>query len=362
MFSHSLSSCSLLVHSAWQAARLWTTDPAKYPELHEYVLKCLSLISGPRILAGTCLFLWQTVFEPPMMELLNRLKRGSQQRSGAVELASLTRRLFTYLYQLGEGGGEEEGEGGEEVNPAQHDTILIPVPAGNKRLLMDLVQVLPLPPHPLLRAYLSLLLHTELALVLGPAINVTSFYPSWVRTVAKKGLLTWGGDGGRTHQFPPTPPQLQHKRTKFLCEAVTHHLDSPSPKLRPSIPSLAVHSVPSSSTQTTPPCPRLEVAEVTSALFLLGELWGVETEVVRRQFVSSLFAAGLGDRGTEAFQSVGDKLMAGRELLSLAGCLADHLLQQVASKPQRLALTAQLPPSQLEWIRKQVSNNVLDKN
>ena len=29
MFSHSLSSCSLLVHSAWQAARLWTTDPAK---------------------------------------------------------------------------------------------------------------------------------------------------------------------------------------------------------------------------------------------------------------------------------------------------------------------------------------------
>ena len=41
--------------------------------------------------------------------------------------------------------------------------------------------------------------------------------------------------------------------------------------------------------------------------------------------------------------------------------LADHLLQQVANKPQRLALTAQLPPSQLEWIRKQVSNNILDK-
>ena len=63
----------------------------------------------------------------------------------------------------------------------------------------------------------------------------------------------------------------------------------------------------------------------------------------------------------QAFQSVGDKLLAGRKLLSLAGCLADHLLQQVASKPQRLALTAQLPPSQLEWIRKQVSNNILDK-
>ena len=32
MFSRSLSSCSLLVHSAWQASCLWTTDPAKVQE------------------------------------------------------------------------------------------------------------------------------------------------------------------------------------------------------------------------------------------------------------------------------------------------------------------------------------------
>ena len=59
---------------------------------------------------------------------LSLFYQGSQQRSGAVELASLTRRLFAYLYQLGQGAGEEEeGEGGEEINPAQQDTILIPV-------------------------------------------------------------------------------------------------------------------------------------------------------------------------------------------------------------------------------------------
>ena len=84
---------------------------------------------------------------------------------------------------------------------------------------------------------------------------------------------------------------------QFLCEAVTRHLDTPSPKLHPSIPSLAVHSLPSS--QTTPLGPRLEVTEVMSALFLLGELWEVEVEVIRRHLVSCLFAAGLGDRGTE---------------------------------------------------------------
>ena len=51
--------------------------------------------------------------------------QGSQQRDGSsVELASLARRLFTFLYQLGEGGGREEG--GEEGNQTQQDNILIP--------------------------------------------------------------------------------------------------------------------------------------------------------------------------------------------------------------------------------------------
>ena len=83
---------------------------------------------------------------------------------------------------------------------------------------------------------------------------------------------------------------------QFLCEAVVRYLDTPAPKLRPSIPSPALNSLP---TETTPSRPRLEVTEVTSALFLLGELWEVEMDTVRRYFVSSLFAAGLGDRGTE---------------------------------------------------------------
>ena len=56
----------------------------------------------------------------------------------------------------------------------------------------------------------------------------------------------------------------------------------------------------------------------------------------------------------QAFQSVRDKSQAARDLLSLAGLLTDSLLQGMASKPERLALTAQLPPSQLEWVRKQV--------
>lgn len=53
-----------------------------------------------------------------------------------------------------------------------------------------------------------------------------------------------------------------------------------------------------------------------------------------------------------------DKSRAALDLLSLAGCLTDILLQQIGSKPERLALTAQLPPTQLEWIRKQVSVDV----
>lgn len=82
---------------------------------------------------------------------------------------------------------------------------------------------------------------------------------------------------------------------QFLCDTVTSFLDSPSPKLRPSIPSVAVRTLPLSAT----PSQNLEVTEFTSALFLLGELWGVEVDTVHRHFVSCLFAAGLGDRGKE---------------------------------------------------------------
>ena len=57
---------------------------------------------------------------------------------------------------------------------------------------------------------------------------------------------------------------------------------------------------------------------------------------------------------TQAFQSVQDKSQAVLDLLSLAGCLTDMLIQKIASKSERLALTAQIPPTQLEWIRKQV--------
>ena len=83
---------------------------------------------------------------------------------------------------------------------------------------------------------------------------------------------------------------------QFLCESVTRYLNSPAPKLPPLIP---ISTINSTSAQATPTNLGLEVREVTGALFLLGELWGVEVDVVRRHLVTCLFAAGLGDRGTE---------------------------------------------------------------
>ena len=49
-----------------------------------------------------------------------------------------------------------------------------------------------------------------------------------------------------------------------------------------------------------------------------------------------------------------DKTKLSPDLLSLAGCLADHLLQNMEVKSDQLALLSQLPPSFLEWLRKQV--------
>lgn len=161
---------------------------------------------------------------------------------------------------------------------------------------------------------------------------------------------------------------------QFLCDTVVAFLDSPPPKLHLLISSVAIRSLmPASST-----APNLEVTEFTSALFLLGELWRVEMDAVHKHLVMCLFAAGLGNRGREvrmhpeiyffpfhslhtfhyfpeqAFQSIEHKSRVCPDLLSLAGYLTDHLIQQIASKPDRLALTAQIPPTLLEWVRKQV--------
>ena len=83
----------------------------------------------------------------------------------------------------------------------------------DKQFLMDIVPSLTLPSPTLIQTYLALLLHTELALVLDSAHNVTSFYPTWVRMSVKRELLQVGRDG--RHDNTQVPIQLQHKRTKL---------------------------------------------------------------------------------------------------------------------------------------------------
>lgn len=81
--------------------------------------------------------------------------------------------------------------------------------------MMDVIPSLPIPSSSLIQTYLSLLLHTELALLLSSTHNVISFYPSWVRMVIKKGLLSRqdGKDDG-SRQHTPVATQLQQKRVK----------------------------------------------------------------------------------------------------------------------------------------------------
>lgn len=78
---------------------------------------------------------------------------------------------------------------------------------------MDIILSLTTPSMSLLRLYLALLLHTELALLLGLPHNVTSFYPTAVRRALKKEqLLQMSSD--TQHDQTHAAAQLQHKRTK----------------------------------------------------------------------------------------------------------------------------------------------------
>jgi len=57
---------------------------------------------------------------------------------------------------------------------------------------------------------------------------------------------------------------------------------------------------------------------------------------------------------TQVFLGISDKSKVSQELLSLAGCIADHLIHKIDVKSEKLALIAQIPPSLLEWLRNQV--------
>ena len=54
------------------------------------------------------------------------------------------------------------------------------------------------------------------------------------------------------------------------------------------------------------------------------------------------------------FLGISDKSKVSQELLSLAGCLTDHLIHVIQVKSEKLALIAQIPPSFLEWLHNQV--------
>ena len=83
---------------------------------------------------------------------------------------------------------------------------------------MDIAPVLAMPPSSLVQTYLALLLHTELALLLGTTHHVTSYYPTWTRMAVKRELLMVSRDGRHEHGHVAT--QLQTKRTKVRIVAI----------------------------------------------------------------------------------------------------------------------------------------------
>lgn len=152
--------------------------------------------------------------------------------------------------------------------------------------------------------------------------------------------------------------------------------------------------------RTSDAVPNVEVSEVGDLIFLLAELWELKSDSIKRHWVLNLFASGHGDHGrevytththtdrhtracthtlgkvarlclyeaiilflnhrpmlsmcTQVFLGISDKSKVSQELLSLAGCIADHLIHKIDVKSEKLALIAQIPPSLLEWLRNQV--------
>ena len=45
--------------------------------------------------------------------------------------------------------------------------------------------------------------------------------------------------------------------------------------------------------------PQIELVEFSDFIFLLAELWNLDTDSIKQHWVANLFAAGMGDQGRE---------------------------------------------------------------
>ncbi len=83
--------------------------------------------------------------------------------------------------------------------------------------------------------------------------------------------------------------------TQCLCEAVVVYL---SPTIPPPVPpTLASHAL--SQLPPTGSAISLEVASHRDVVFLLVDLWQLDGDAVRKQWVTGFFAAGLAENGSE---------------------------------------------------------------
>ena len=79
---------------------------------------------------------------------------------------------------------------------------------------------------------------------------------------------------------------------QFLCEAMNLYLGSSGPNI------VTVNSV-ALKQHTSGAVPSVEVSELGDLIFLLAELWELNSDNIKRHWVLNLFASGHGDRGRE---------------------------------------------------------------
>lgn len=83
---------------------------------------------------------------------------------------------------------------------------------------------------------------------------------------------------------------------QYLCETVGVYFGSKGPpKLSPTFACKAL-----SLTSSAKPF-SLEVADFKEFVFLLVDLWGLDGDIVRKQWACAFFAAGLADQGKEVW-------------------------------------------------------------
>ncbi|CAM1313278.1 RAB3GAP2 (predicted) [Pycnogonum litorale] len=340
-FQYSMDSDTILANVCWEHAVEWNKDPDESSKM-AIMTEMLRLIASSLLRHGIAALLWRMFISKRFSAtalLIEKVGKTPKERLcrksigiDDVILESFLKYCFEILDILLEAN-----------EPVGMETMPV---FGNDRLWASCSQG----PAPLVELavaekptnYTLVRHHYQLALCLYTVVlfNMKNVKP--LSLFSTKSQAVFFKELDLQISVPCGRVELTNSKTKFLERVVSAvvrtFLESGSPA--------------GSQGSCTAPSPSLTEQTVANQwmakIVKLGEMWGIDIDVLRRHYVCELYSTGLDSVGEEVLLSIHDRCLMGSQLMLILGQRLHHVVMETLNTADKLA---QLSPSLSSWLK-----------